>query len=189
MRDYESLPDYCSNDIDILVHPEYADYFCSIISDVFENAVVLKRFGVHSVSIVYNEIRFTIDLIHICCKQWLPYCSTEGVLSRAIDYQGIPVLSVEDEFLIVVIKEHLTYGKVRSKKETWFYRKRALIRDLSELTFKDYITHFKSQDLNRYLDCIFTMDDLDAPVPKLRRRGWFNMVNFVFWLYLNRFKK
>jgi len=124
LRNFERLPQFIGNDLDILLSIDALDGTFDIAQRVMrENGFYLvkhiKRFGhtglyyehsLHSESIV-------IDLLTRIVKIWYDYADCNYILRNRVKYKNFYVPQKGVILYTLIIKDLLTYGHVRSKND------------------------------------------------------------------------
>lgn len=120
LRNYDLLPDYYGNDVDILVSRDSYDRArCIIINEC--HAIDLKVLRIttrYAYTGIYVDLRGRELLIDLYCdlvKGWIQYANPQLVLENRIPYKGFYVPIVEHEAAIVACKDICAYGKIREK--------------------------------------------------------------------------
>ncbi|WPY98255.1 hypothetical protein [Christiangramia sp. OXR-203] len=122
LRNYEGLPEFAGNDVDILIEPQNLKQ----IEEVFKakaklnNLHFLKsvsRFGykgLYFFDLNVSEV-ILIDLFSSLQKRWRKYIDSSLVLENRMKFNGFYVIDPLHEIFSIALKEILTYGYIRDK--------------------------------------------------------------------------
>lgn len=127
LRNYMDLPFEIGNDLDLLVHPDdmkKAVFFLELACRQNGYRIIRTKRRLHYTGfyIVQNEGSeiILIDVFTGLFKAWRKYADVNSILDNRVYRSGFYSVSLEDELSTIVIKELLTYGRVRSKYEKRF---------------------------------------------------------------------
>lgn len=124
LRNYEGLPEYIGNDLDLLVSDEcLADIYHIAKKIMHANGFRLRhkveRLGHIGMSFhhIEHDDRIVIDLLSKCVKLWYDYADCEYILQSRVKYKTFYVPLKGNVLYTVVLKDLLTYGFVRRKND------------------------------------------------------------------------
>jgi hypothetical protein len=197
LRNYQELPFYTENDIDILIVDEQlalalscVERLCMINSMKYK--VVSNKFGITSLLLEFKETSVVIDFITLLVKQWVPYMDVSAVLASKKSYKNFYIPSKTHELYIILVKELLTYNLVRSKYVIFFKESLPVvnIEELDDL-LGEYFT-LKSKKTLLHVLKNYSVDGHHILHKKLQLTrllsNYFLPSDFISWFYLNRIK-
>lgn len=125
LRNFEDLPFYIGNDVDFLISKNQKLAISKTIISVmvkygFEISYKTERFGHLGLYFYHNLFKKTIiiDLLTRCSKIWYEYADVEYILNNVNKYKNFYVPQSGAILYTVVLKDILTYGKVRYKNQS-----------------------------------------------------------------------
>jgi len=197
LRNYQSLPFFTGNDIDILIADEQLPVaICCIeklcVTNSMNYKVVNNKYGIISLLIDFKETSVVIDFITLLIKQWVPYIDVKNVLASKKRYKNFYIPSETHELYIVLVKELLTYNHVRKKNVKFFMETLPIVNfeELDVLLGK-YFTFRSKKTLLQVLNN-YSFDEHDILHRKLILSRTLNSYllpsDFFSWIYLNRIK-
>ena len=124
LRNFDKLPFYIGNDLDLLVSDEdltaIVDKAKKIMHDngfILKNSVNrLGHFGMCFQHVKHKK-SIAIDLLTKCVKFWYDYADCEYILGTKVKYKNFYVPLKGNICYTIVLKDLLTYGFVRSKND------------------------------------------------------------------------
>ena len=125
LRNFEKLPEYIGNDIDLLISKKEINPISDIIIRIMnENDFIvskkIERFGHLGLYFSHTRYKETIifDLLSRNLKIWYEYADSEYILSNLIPYKNFYIPPQGSILYTVLFKDLLTYGYVRSKNNS-----------------------------------------------------------------------
>lgn len=157
LRNFERIPEDIGNDIDFLVNEIDIDSMSRIINDTMKekNFKLLSkksRFGytgLYFLHINTNNI-ILLDLFSKSSKKWFNYADVDYILKTKIEYKNFYVPTQGSILYTVLLKDLLTYGKLRSKNND-------LLDKLDEAVKKEFIETGSKYFTNEILEKLFDM--------------------------------
>jgi hypothetical protein len=124
LRNYEEFPNNLGNDIDFLVMKESFPIILYICNEISVNSdykiSMLLRHNHCLISIYFENKTDSSDLLKVdffsqLSKGWMSYANTEYILNNKTKYKKYNVPMLTHEAYLLLMKELLMYGRVRSR--------------------------------------------------------------------------
>lgn len=184
LRNYENLPEYAGNDIDILVSNN--KLALKALRQLLSNSnwrIIKRLYGYcfRGVILENGGKHLQIDFFEGLNKKWVPYVLTEDLFRYKKTYKNFYVVSDEHYIISVVIKELLTYGFVRDK---YFPMIDSFVHnnlDLS-LVINSQAAYFSFSDLNKLSDFVETKKCRGLLGLSRRFLCFFRLKSFIGWI-------
>ena len=124
LRNFKELPVHVGNDLDLFVSDDALEPIVDLVINVmnlndFKLVKKTERFGHVGLYFIHTETAesLVVDLLTRCVKFWYDYADKKYILKERIRYKNFYVPTNGIILYTVVLKDLLTYGRVREKND------------------------------------------------------------------------
>ena len=157
LRNFENIPEDIGNDIDFLVDEEQLERITSMTDIILNqfNFILLSTksrfgyFGTYYIHKTTNSI-LLLDFFTKSSKKWLEYADVEYILKSKIKYRNFYVPKQGSILYTILLKDLLTYGKLRSKNND-------LLENMDNEVKKEFIETGSKYLDRKILENLFTL--------------------------------
>lgn len=193
LRNYQKLPYYYGNDVDLLIDRINVEAVIKALYDITSKhqckiQTINKKYCYYGVYIDIGDKTLLIDLFTDIVKGWIRYADSVSVLKNRKQYNNFYVPIIEHEISIIVLKELLTYKTVRYKYNKYLINNTPTLNyDIFFKILERYINH---QDINLVWQTLLKgRVCVDILTIKPTIKNALKPIEFFKWLFKNKIFK